>query len=154
MIQRIQSVYLLLVTILMGVTAFSPLLVLREGSDLLDFYSYGIIPQDVDLNIIVKYTYGVISMAGLSAFLALINIFLYKKRKVQMKIGYLTSFFIVFFYITVGAYFYSISSRLAIDINGIQYGIILPVIALIFNLLAISKIKKDDKLVRSLDRIR
>jgi hypothetical protein len=154
MIQRIQSVYLLLVTILMGITAFSPLLVLREGSDLLDFYSYGIIPQDVDLNIIVKHTYGVISMAGVSAFLALINIFLYKKRKVQMKIGYLTSFFIIFFYITAGAYFYSISNRLAIDISGIQYGIVLPVIALVFNLLAISKIKKDDKLVRSLDRIR
>lgn len=154
MIQRIQSVYLLLVAILMGITAFSPLLVLREGSDLLDFYSYGIIPQDTDLNFVVKHTYGVISMAGLSALLAFVNIFLYKKRKVQIRIGYLTSLLIVLFYVTLATYFYFIGNRYGADLTGIYYGIVLPVIALILNLLAIRKIKKDEKLVRSLDRIR
>ena len=153
MIQRIQSVYLLLVAILMGVTAFSPLFVLKGGTELFDFYSYGIVPIDADLEV-VKCTYGVISMAGLSALFAFVNIFLYKKRKAQIRVGYLTSFFIILFYIAVGAYFYSVGNRLTLDIEGIQYGIILPVVALIFNLLAIAKVKKDEKLVRSLDRIR
>lgn len=153
MIQRIQSVYLLLVAILMGITLFSPLFVLRSGSELFDFYAYGIIPQDGDL-IIVKHTYGVVSMAGISAILALINIFLYKKRKVQIRIGYLISFFILFFYATLATYFYFVGNKMAADPSDVSYGIILPFIALIFNLLAIFKIKKDEKLVRSLDRIR
>ena len=41
----------------------------------------------------------------------------------------------------------------AYNIN-LQFGIILPVVALIFDLLAISRIKRDEKLVKSLDRIR
>jgi len=153
MIQRIQSVYLLLVAVLMGITLFSPLFVLRSGSELFDFYTYGIIPQDAD-SVIVKHTYGVISMCAISALLALLNIFLYKKRKLQIRVGYLTSFFILFFYATLATYFYFIGNRMAADPSSLHYGLILPVIALIFNLLAIHKVKKDEKLVRSLDRIR
>lgn len=158
MIQRIQSIFLLLVCIAMDFTAFSPLLIISLPSDVLDisisnllnFNSFGIL----DGQEVLKHTWGVVTIAILSALLAFVNIFLYKKRKLQIKIGNLTTFLIVLYYITLGVYLYSFSVNDNISIINIQYGIVLPFIALIFNILAVYRIKKDEKLVRSMNRIR
>lgn len=151
MIQRVQSLYLLLVAVLMAVTFFSPLLGLKS-TDLstLVMYSEGIFSAEK----LIKPTWGVISIAGMSALVAFINIFLFKKRKLQIKVGFITSFLIVFFYITLFTYFYVYTNQNGLELNSAYYGVILPVIALILNFLAIRKIKSDEKLVRSLDRIR
>ncbi|MDU1890888.1 MAG: DUF4293 domain-containing protein [Dysgonomonas sp.] len=150
MIQRIQSIFLLLVFILMALTAFSPLLMLADASGtLFSFTSLAILVKNTQL-----HTWGVVSMAGLSALTALINIFFYNKRKAQIKLGWVTTILIILFYVTVFVYFSSYASKFGFTISSVQYGIILPVIALIFNILAIQRIKKDEKLVRSLDRIR
>lgn len=149
----------------MGVTVVSPLLLLKaeSGADVafyssgmfyVDIHSPGIMFQDVSIVETMKCTYGVVSMAILSALAALVNIFLFKKRKIQVKLGHITTFLILFFYITAAVYFYSVGNRMGLGIESVLYGIILPVVALIFNLLAIKGIKKDEKLVRSLDRIR
>ena len=151
MIQRIQTVYLLLVAVLMGITAISPLLLLNtsEGG-LLDLCSCGIYNGKT----LVKPIYGIVSMAGISVLLVFLNIFLFKKRKLQTKVGHLTSLLIISFYITVAAYFSAFTSANGAAFSGIHYGILLPVAALVLNVLAICKIKSDEKLVRSLDRIR
>jgi len=50
---------------------------------------------------------------------------------------------------------YDIQNSFAPNIYGeYKYGIYLPVIALIFNLLANRFIRRDEKLVRSVDRLR
>lgn len=151
MIQRIQTIFLLLVCILMTGTVFSPLLTIYTSgsSDLLNLTSWGVFSE-----ILTYETWGVVSVAALSALVAFINIFLYKNRKLQIKIGNLTSFLLIFFYVTFATYVYFLLDKHQIAFNSVQYGIILPFIALIFNILAILKIKKDEKLVRSLDRIR
>ena len=135
MIQRIQSIYLLLVTILMGVTMISPLMNLSNGETPYDFYCLAIKSIGDSFP-----TWGVAFLAGLSSLIALINIFLYKTRKVQMKVGTLTSLLILFFYVTVFVYFNSYTNRLGLTFEGIQYGLILPVVALLFNILAILRI--------------
>lgn len=151
MIQRVQSLYLLLVAVLMAVTFFSPLLGLKSiDLSTLVMYSEGIFSAGK----LIKPTWGVISIAGMSALVAFINIFLFKKRKLQIKVGFITSFLIVFFYITLFTYFYVYTNQNGLELNSAYYGVILPVIALILNFLAIRKIKSDEKLVRSLDRIR
>ncbi|NDV68002.1 DUF4293 domain-containing protein [Dysgonomonas sp. 25] len=151
MLQRIQSIYLLLVVALMAVTTFSPLLSLHgSGNVMQDMYSCGIYQAGE----LMKPTWGVLSMAGLSALVAFINIFLFKKRKLQIKLGMLTAFLLILFYVAAGAYFYVYSNRMALEFSGAYYGIILPLVALILNFMAIGRIKKDEKLVRSLDRIR
>jgi DMSO reductase anchor subunit len=133
----------------MGAAAFCPLIeIVNETPQLsIAFHSYGIgagFP-----------TWGVLTFAVASGLLAFINIFLYKKRKLQINIGYLTAILIIVYYITtmvyMNAFLEKIDSTYTINI---QFGIILPVAALIFDLLAISRIKKDEKLVKSLDRIR
>lgn len=151
MIQRIQSLFLLIAAILMGVTVFSPLLEISDGGKFLSsFCPFGIASPKLDFP-----TWGVLTFAVLSAILPLINIFLYKKRKLQANLGYITALCIVIFYVAAIVYLRAYLGRLEVDYTlNVQYGIILPAIALIFNILAIAKIKKDDKLVKSLDRIR
>lgn len=151
MIQRIQSVYLLLTAILMAVTVYSPLLIL-QGSDMTStFRCIGIYEEPFEP---IYWTCGVLFLAIISALLSFINIFLYKKRKVQIKVCNIISLLIILFYATVGIYYYTGSSKLGITNITITYGLILPVIALIFNILACIKIKADERLVQSLNRIR
>lgn len=151
MIQRIQSVFLLLVSVVMVIAFLSPFLEIRmPDSTSITVYVQGMIKGGN----IINPTWGVIVIACISALLPLINIFLYKKRKVQIRIGYLTSFFLIFFYVTLVTYLYFFINKNGAEIASVNYGIFLPIISLIFNILAISKIKKDEKLVKSLDRIR
>lgn len=150
MIQRIQSVFLLLVCILMALVVFSPLLtVLTETGAKLTFDSFGLFTKQITF-----FTWGIVSIGSVCAILPLINIFLYKKRKLQVKIGYLTTLMIILFYVTVFVYFNALTNKHAVSFESMQYGIIIPLIALIFNVLAIVKIKKDENLIKSLDRIR
>lgn len=150
MIQRIQSVYLLLVVLLMAAASFCPLLELAGGGKAYTFSSLGI----GQLFTVQYPTWGVVFFTVLSALVALINIFLYKKRKLQMKVGTLTSLLILFFYVTLYVYFNAYTEKYELTFSSFQFGLILPVVALIFNVLAILRIKKDENLVKSLDRIR
>ncbi len=151
MLQRIQTVYLLLVVLLMAAAAFTPLLVLSnaEGS-VFDMCSKGIFEGGK----LLKATWGVLSMAGLGALVALIDIFLFKKRKLQVRVAMFTTFLILFFYVTLFTYYYVYSNGMGLSLEGVNYGVFLPLVALVLNLLAIQKIKADEKLVKSLDRIR
>lgn len=150
MIQRIQSVYLLLVCILMAFTVFSPLLAVSTATGAtVTFDSFGVFTKQISF-----FTWGIVSVAGICAIVPLINLFLYKKRKLQIKIGWITFLLILLFYVTVFVYFNALGNKHEVVFENIEYGIVLPLIALIFNILAILKIKKDDNLVKSLDRIR
>lgn len=147
MIQRIQTIYLLIAAILMAVTAFSPILSLNEGMTL---FSYGI----KQANEVIKPTWGIVSMAGLSALLSFITIFMFKNRKKQAKMVLISALIVVFYFVTAVVYLASYLNKFTEGINTVMYGIIFPIIALVLLLLAFKGINKDEKLVRSLDRIR
>lgn len=148
MIQRIQSIFLLLTTILMAVSIFSPLVELSRVCDIsLTMYACGIADK--------YHTWGVLTFAILSTVFALVSIFMYKNRKRQINLCFITALFIVIYYVAAIVYLMVFLNRMENTYHyQIQLGIALPFIALIFDLLAISRIKKDEKLVKSLDRIR
>lgn len=153
MIQRIQSIFLLLTTILMGATFVIPSLeITSEGlkfSSIL-FNSLGIFDSSISY-----HAWGATVFCALSAIVAFLNIFLYKKRKLQIKLGLFTALLIAIYYVTAAFYINAFLDKITPEYSlNIQLGIIFPVLALIFNLLAVSRIKKDEKLVKSLDRIR
>ena len=151
MIQRIQSIYLLLVAVLMCVTVTSPLASFIDvNGGILQLEGLGIF-QDAQK---VYPTWGIISVGLLSAFIAFLEIFSYKNRKKQIRLSVVNLFLILFFYVTSVVYAYFGQQSMGIVFDKISYGSVLPVIAFVFNLLALAKIKKDEKLVRSLDRIR
>lgn len=100
------------------------------------------------------YTWGVLTFGILSAVIAFISIFMFKNRKRQMTFCKINALCIVVFYLTVGVYVYSAQTKYNFVFEAAQFGLAFPLIALILNFLAFFKIKSDEKLVRSLDRIR
>ena len=147
MIQRIQTVYLLLVAVLMTVSVFCPLLSFKDN-----FIATG---AGVFFEGNNQFpTWGVLTIGLLTSVLAFINIFLYKKRKVQVSVCYIITFLIAAFYATFYVYMNSGMQKNNWEMDSYQPCLVLPVVAFILNILAIIKIKKDEKLVRSLDRIR
>ena len=130
MIQRIQTVYLFFVFCLMAILAFIPFSPLNAFSD--GFF---------------------IGFSSVIALIAIVTIFLYKNRKMQIRLCYGMLIALVLFYI-----FYLIFSRQNLSFTElfkhVQYTFVFPFISIILIYLAIRGIKKDDKLVRSLDRLR
>lgn len=153
MIQRIQSIFLLLTTILMGATFVIPSLEIT--SEDLKFSSILFNSLGIFDNSISYHAWGAAIFCALSAIVAFLNIFLYKKRKLQIKLGLFTALLIAIYYVTAAFYINAFLDKITSGYSlNIQLGIIFPVLALIFDLLAVSRIKKDEKLVKSLDRIR
>ena len=87
-----------------------------------------------------------------SAALALISIFMYKNRQTQFVIGRLN---IILNFILLGLFVYrslNISGETDVSEKGI--GMLLPIFSIVFLVLANKAIKKDEDLVKSVDRLR
>jgi hypothetical protein len=95
----------------------------------------------------------VLFCAGIVAVLAIITIFLFKNRKLQIKATYVLLFLLGLLYAL-----YFIFDRQGLPFTElfrqVRFTIVFPFIAFIFVYLAIRGIKKDEKLIRSLDRLR
>jgi uncharacterized membrane protein len=162
MIQRIQTVFLLLV-IISGILAFFfNVAVYFPEAGYFRFYLYGITDLSRDpfaddgLNqqaFEAWYTLPLVLLQGIIIILAAWNIFNYKKRLLQIKINRLNVFLNV---ILVGAlFFYATMIESKVNAKP-DYGIavIFPLISIILLFLANRHIKKDERLVRSADRLR
>ena len=137
MIQRIQTIYLLLAFVVTGILLFFiPLWTMKDGKD---FY------------FMQSQVYTII--LGLSTTLTLLSIVSYKKRQNQFVIGRLN---IILNLILLGLFVYrslNLSGETpAVSEKGI--GMFLPVIAIVLLVLANKAIKKDEDLVKSVDRLR
>ncbi len=87
-----------------------------------------------------------------SALLSLIAIFMYKNRKSQFVLGRLN---IILNFVLLGFFVYqslNISGETAVSEKGI--GMLLPIVSIVFLALANKAIKKDEDLVKSVDRLR
>ena len=137
MIQRIQTIYLLLAFVVTGVLLFFfPLWTMSDNKE------YFFMQSQV-------YTI----LLGLSTSLTLLGVVSYKKRQNQFVINRLN---IVLNLILLGLFVYrslNLSGEtLAVSEKGI--GMFLPVVAIVFLVLANKAIKKDEDLVKSVDRLR
>ena len=87
-----------------------------------------------------------------SAALSLISIFMYKNRKSQFVLGRLN---IILNFILLGLFVYlslNLSGETLVSEKGI--GMFLPIISIVLLVLANKAIKKDEDLVKSVDRLR
>ena len=85
-----------------------------------------------------------------SALLSLIAIFMFKNRKSQFVMGRLN---IILNFILLGLFVYrslNLSGETTVSEKGI--GILLPIFSIVFLVLANKDIKKDEELVKSVDR--
>jgi len=98
-------------------------------------------------------------VSGAFAFLAivvsLIEIFSHKNRMTQIKMGALNSLLLACVLISI-IWFASQGQQEWVQSNPGNYsiGIFFPLLSIVFNLIANRFIRKDEKLVRSMDRIR
>lgn len=157
MIQRIQSIFLALVFLLGMVLFVSPVLSFTSYENTYVMNAYHTI-NSMD-NTIVSKNIGIGAMQGLVALLALVSVFLYKKRQLQIKLCKLNILLVaiqiaaIVLYIDVAKD--AISPNAPNDVLiGIKYGAIFPILSLTFLYLSIRFIKKDEDLVRSADRLR
>jgi hypothetical protein len=137
MIQRIQTVYLVLAFVVTGVLPFVfPLWTLSDTFD--EFFW-------------ANQMYSI--LFGLSTSLSLLSILFYKKRQHQFVIGRLN---IILNLILLGLFVYrslNLSGE-TITVSEKGIGMFLPIIAIVFLVLANKAIKKDEDLVKSVDRLR
>lgn len=155
MIQRIQSIFLLAVTLCLTVLIFLPIANVIAGSNswVLSAFSFSDIEgNSVDSFIPIGF------VAIVSALVSLISIFLFKNRGLQIKLSKLNLLLISL--TLVACVFFT---EIIIDKDDplfaeatvhYQFAVALPIVALILNYLAIRFIKKDEDLIRSADRLR
>ncbi len=136
MLQRIQTIYLLLAAI----TSAGLIFVLHLW---------------VTNNDVVVYAKDNMLFLGFflaSAMLSIVSIFKYKNRKSQFMLGRLN---MILNFILLGFFVYqslNISGETAVSEKGI--GMFLPIVSIVFLALANKAIKKDEDLVKSVDRLR
>ncbi|RTQ47497.1 DUF4293 family protein [Hymenobacter gummosus] len=155
MIQRIQSVFLLLLAICMVCVLFLPLWTktdpqTQQTVTLTATQLTSSVPGQAPVG-----TYAIAGLAVASILVALAEIFQYKKRMTQLMLGSLNMLLIS---ATLGASFYYSSmgeQMLNVKIPGeFQPGFYLLTLPLLLNLLASRFIRRDERLVRSMDRLR
>ncbi len=141
MIQRIQTLWLIIVAI----TAFATSrLVLFEGN----LPNGTILPFNFASSLILSI---VIIALGL---LALICLFLFRNRKLQFRLSVIGLIFSIGFlfleYFMVEAF----KKENSIMMGSYQLGALLPVLMIVFFFLAARGIYRDEKLIKSMDRLR
>lgn len=152
MIQRIQTVFLIAVVLCLGaylVISTWQSAPADEPTRLFAFYLMKLVdgePQKIVLPYVISGALGSIAI-----IVAVIEIFSFKNRIFQMKLGLLNTLLI---FLSVGSEFFFIY-QLDQSLQGtIDFGLFFPVSAIIFNRFAGRYIKKDEDLVRSVDRLR
>ena len=143
MIQRIQSIYLVLVALVSGGLIFVFSLwteseTARYALDLLN-------TEAVELQLVPV-------LFLLSALLVLIAIFLFKNRKLQFVLNRVTILINLFLLGLLLYYLLNLPGEVAISKKGI--GVFLPVVNVLLLVLANKAIQKDENLVKSVDRLR
>ncbi len=149
MIQRIQSVYLLVVAILMVVMLSLPIGGFYTDSAAMEMTNLSVVLSDGT----VDYTpWALFAILMLVAVFSLATIFLYKKRMLQIRLALFSSIVLIGYYVTLAAFVYGSLSEL----GNFSYSwtITLPIVSLVLNWLAIRAIGKDEVLVKAYERLR
>ena len=149
MIQRIQSLWLLLASATAVLIYFFPVIELTSENALY-VYEYDSI-SIAGIDNLIQSAYIVAGLLGIIAFLSFFAIFLFKNRMLQMRICTLISLLIIFFVGLISYFSITTETNVAVTIG---LSSILPVIIFIFILMARRAVNKDEKLIRSVDRIR
>ena len=137
MLQRIQTIYLLIAMIISGGLIFV----------------FNLWTNTENVAIFAKDELLYLAMFLGSAVLAMISIFVFKNRQLQFVLGRLN---IILNFILLGLFVYrslSLSGGTS-DVSEKGIGIALPVFSIVFLVLANKAIKKDEDLVKSVDRLR
>ncbi len=140
-IQRWQSVLLLLAVVFMSMFCVTPYAILEVANGVTSSFEPATSPVFLILNVAV-------------AILLLIDIFLFKNLKLQMRIAKMNIILIVASIISLGVMCYTMVTSASSDTFEITYSVLYIVAALLCAIFALRFMRRDHKLLSSYDRLR
>jgi glucan phosphoethanolaminetransferase (alkaline phosphatase superfamily) len=154
MIQRIQTVYLFLGALCVGLMFVFDVCRFRVG-EMAHYLGLMEITNPEGTATSASQNMAVLILVPLVAAVMIFNISQFKRRDLQLKLSRLS--FLLLAGLVVAMYFFITSNQESIPVEsvvGYGFGSAAPIGALVFNFLALRGIHKDEKLVKSLDRLR
>ena len=165
MIQRKQTLYMLVAVVCMAIFTFAKMFTFNAAGSSMTLYTYGYSIQEMGAEPVSQLlnlrAVCMVLLAAISTVLMAVNIFLFKKRELQLSL-LMSQYALLVGIIGYGVYYvWSFSSIYAESIadgsaltNGPGWSLCLPVVTLVMNFLAVRGVASDIALLRSVDRIR
>lgn len=149
MIQRIQSVYLLVVSILAIVCMCCPVgSIIASTKEISEFTNLYIALSDGTKDYAPWALFAILLVI---AVLSLGTIFLFKNRMLQIRLTIFSSVLLIGYYITLVAFILMLADGASFTPS---WTICLPFVSIVLNWLAIRSIGADEALVKAYDRLR
>ena len=145
MLQRKQTLWLFIAALL------------NAGVFYFGLYSYHVMENGVDMAKMMRVNdhFPLLLIALVMTLLPLITLFMYNNRKRQMRMSFVSILAIISFVSLTLSRVTNLSKLVPPPTNESYWiGAVLPVIALVFLFMAIFGIRRDEKLVKSVDRLR
>ena len=149
MIQRIQSVYLLVVTILMIICMCNPVgSIIANTNEISEFGNLCITLPDGTKDYAPWALFAILMVVAILSF---VTIFLFKKRMLQIRLTIFSSIMLIGYYLALVALALMLAEGTSFTPS---WTICLPFVAIVLNWLAIRGIGADEALVKAYDRLR
>lgn len=152
MIQRVQSVYLLLAAVSIVIFLCFPTgyFINGEGISIGIFKPLGVtLSDDTFLS-----TWGLFALSLLSALIQVCTIFLFRNRTLQMRMSIFSIIVICGYYITFITFLLVLKEKLSDANFQIRWPLCLPLVSIILTWMAYRAIHHDENLVKAADRLR
>lgn len=152
MLQRIQTVYLIIVVMLCAFQCFLPIGQFVAPDTVYSWEFAWLLNPETGESVYSTWAMAVLQVV--MGCIALVTIFLYKKRVLQMRLSIVNMVLMIGFYLLYGYYYWLICHHIEKLMYSVTVGMAFPLISLILTIMAFRGIFKDEALVRSLDRLR
>lgn len=161
MIQRIQTLYLLAIVALGITLCFVPVLQLVTPEEAAELHIYELSASGLEEitgercqpDVSLQGLWGLMLTTVLIPLLALVDIFLFKKRILQARLNIFLAMLCLGYYGVLALYVWLAKISLGVEWHIIPWASI-PLICFVLTLMATRAILKDEALVRAADRIR
>lgn len=157
MIQRIQTVYFLAIAVLSAITFFVPVANLYDAVNVLLYkLNYqGLVLVDGETSLVLNNlaTWSLKVISGIIPLVALVTIFLYKKRVLQVRLSFINMLLMFGYYAILFICLIQGARSMEADWN-LRIPAAFPLVCVVLDWLAIRAIGKDEALIRSLNRLR
>lgn len=156
MIQRIQSLYLLLLTGVLVILYFMPFARFIGGTEEYFINVFGIYATTPVTQLVVP-TIQMLTVLVLSTLLPFVTIFLYRRRRLQIRLCIVEMVLLLGLQVFIGYYMFrtgSVMSALANFSKEYSIAAVIPLVGIILAYLAYRGVIRDEALLRSADRIR
>ncbi|MDB5285340.1 MAG: hypothetical protein JWR05_289 [Mucilaginibacter sp.] len=155
MLQRIQSIYLFLASLAIFALFLFPLVhnvyVDNKPTTIMVTGTY----QDVNgQQAHIDHFVALTAVTGIAGIIPLIVLFLYKNRKQQIAFCYSAILLVIGYSFWIAQSSKAIVGDVTLQVNNFGIGMFLCPVAILLLLLAIKGIQRDEKLIKSADRLR